>query len=202
MFHDIADALMQLTENKLVASVIPVLLGAGLLSWWLKIRDRRIAVRDETLRFVNETADLLNRGISPLFRAIRAQSVEKLELADSGIAALFEHRLSTRARSMALLGAPEFSKEYEGIVWQLRETVDEFRLTVRSLAVPAGAGETADSILPLTPPWDTLHADAKNIWNRAAVLITAGIETAIRGRRQRIHVHALSANARSYLRND
>jgi hypothetical protein len=202
MFHDIAHALMQLTENKLVVSIIPVVIGAGLLSWWLKIRDRRIAVRDETLRFVNETADLLNRGISPLFRAIRAQSVEKLDLADSGIADLFEHRLSTRARSIALLGAPEFSKEYESIVWQLREMVDEFRVTVRSAAIPSAAGDTADPILPVAPLWDTFLEDAKNVWNRAAVLITAGIETGIRGRRQRIHVHALSANARSHLRND
>jgi len=201
MLHDVTYALTQLGENKLLTSVVPVLLGAGLLSWLFKIRDRRIAVRDETLRFVGETADLLNLALSAVFRAIWLQSVERLDVADKGIAGLFEHRLSTRARSIVLLGTQDFSKEYEGIVWQLRETVDEFRLAAQSL--PAlETSHIGKRTLPLPPPWNGLHQNAKETWDRAAALVTAGIESAIHGKTARIDVHPPKATTMSPLRNE
>ena len=188
MLETMTDALIQLTNNKLVASLIPVIVGTGLLSWWLKIRDRRIAVRDESVRFVNETADLLNRGLSPVFRAIWTQSVEKLEPADKGLADLFEHRLSTRAKSFALLAVPEFSAEYEAIVWRLRESVDEFRLAMKR-EVEAEA-------------WQTLLTEARELWERAAVLTTTGIRIAIRGKHQEVVVRRPPVNAWAPLRNE
>lgn len=202
MLSDFAHALIGLTENKLISSLIPVLVGAGLLSWWFKIRDRRIAVRDETLRFVNETADLMNRALSPLFRSIWTQSVDKLDAAEKAIADLFEHRLSTRAKSMALLQAPEFSREYENIVWDLRDAVDEFRLAVRSLPPPHEPDAIRLRTLPLPPPWDGFHQSARAIWGRAAALVTAGIETGIRGKKAQINVHPTRTTATLHLRNE
>lgn len=108
MFDDVIHALVELTNNKLVSAVVPVLLGAGLLAWWFKLRDRRLAIRDESLKFVNETADLLNSALSPLFGVIRYRSLKHLHVVDEGISDQFRHRLGTRARSLALLHSPEF----------------------------------------------------------------------------------------------
>jgi hypothetical protein len=184
-------ALAELTNHKLVAAVVPVILGAGLLAWWLKLRDRRNAIRDESLKFVNEVADLLNKAISAYFSAIRRRSLEWLDAVDMGIGGLFEHRLSTRARSLALLDLPDFWREYDAITWYLRESVD----SVRAPRNQPGDDDPSAS-------WEQAQRDAKQAWSDSAYLIEAGIDRALRGKRRKFRSRAPAKPEVTQLRND
>jgi hypothetical protein len=202
MWESFMFVLRQLTENKLFASVVPVILGAGLLTLLFKRRDRRIAVLDESLKFVNEVADLLNRALSPVFAAAWFKSLDRLEIADQGIAALFQHRLSTRAKSTALLRQPQFWRGYETITWRLRELVDATR---RQSATAADSPPVKDihaaATTDASPDWDHVFEEANKIWRSADMLVTAGIETAL-GRSVRFPVVATGSADPTRRRNE
>ncbi len=200
MLDGFMHALAELTDNKLVAGVVPVLLGAGLLSWWFKIRDRRNAIRDESLKFVNEIADLLNKAISPLFGAVRRRSIDRLDAADKGISNLFTHRLSTRARSIALLDLPDFWREYDAITWQMRECVDSIRNA--SLSPPAAGNPNTSGEGSATLHWEESLETAKIIWRDSVALIEAGIDRALRGKRPTFPSRAPSSPGFQRLRNE
>jgi hypothetical protein len=198
MSPDFIQAAADLTENKLFSAVVPVLLGAGLLSWLFKIRDRQVAIRDESLKFVTETADLLNRAISPLFGSIRRQSLDALGAVDKALGEVFEHRLSTRARSVALLGSEEFWHEYDAITWDLRELVDSLRMTNTT---PTDAESKSDDRRRDEKEWEPALARAQSIWQSAAALTTAGIQRALRGKRPQFPLRPRPNEPASRLRN-
>jgi hypothetical protein len=178
MSSDIWQALADLSENKLLSGVIPVIIGAGLFAWFFKIRDRRMAIRDESFKFVSEVADLLNGALSPLFGLLRRGGRDP-SLVDEGISALFVHRLSTRAKSVALLQTEEFWREYEELMWQLREFVDELRKNSEdagSAQLETGGARSEESFSHAR--WQA----AEEIWKRANSLIVAGIDQALRGK--------------------
>ena len=196
MFNEIVRAMVELTDNKLIAAVVPVILGAGFLAGLFKLRDRQLSIRDESLKFVNETADLLNNAISPLFGAIRRRTTRPFPQINERIGDLFRHRLGTRARSLALLNSPEFWREYDAITWQLRECVDHI------CAVAELAGPRDELKVHAGPDWEQSLNTAKDIWAAAATLIEAGINRALRGKRPRFAPREAGPSELERLRND
>ena len=67
MFRDLIGVFLEGTESKLVSSMIPVIVGSGLLTWLLKVRDRQMAIRDESLKFINDVAERFIRPFRHYF---------------------------------------------------------------------------------------------------------------------------------------
>lgn len=192
------NAIAQLSENKLLSSLLPVIVGAGLLAWLFKLRDRRVAIRDESFKFVSEVADLLNRALSPLFGVIRRRDRD-LTAVNKGISDLFERRLSTRAKSIALLRAEAFWREYERITWHLRECADQLHEDLArhaSLNWPPDAETKAEDRL-----WRGQWEVAEKIWQDANSLVIAGINRALRDKPIRMQRHSEDSSGRGP-RND
>lgn len=171
----------ELSENKIFTSVLPVVIGAGLLAWLFRLRDRQVVIRDESFKFVNEVADLLNGALSPLFGVLWRRDSD-LEWVNKGIGQLFVHRLSTRAKSIGLLRAEMFSREYEEIMWRLRDCVDQLHRDLEKQ--PKISAAQRDSLGE--PFWKERWNEAEHIWQRANALVIAGIERSLRGKPFRV----------------
>jgi len=113
------DTLKAISENSLVVVIVELILGAGLLGWWSHRRDQRTLRRQEAIKFIEETANLLNDARSTLFFIVRNRNAESLEKFQILVGHLFTKRFGVHIKSQALLGSRDFSKNYEIIMHQL-----------------------------------------------------------------------------------
>jgi hypothetical protein len=180
---DIVTALIRLTENKTFAAVVGVVIGSGIIAVLLKARDRRIARRDESLKFITETADLLNAALTRLFATIRREDATQSGVLDQRIAALFERRMSTRAKSLVLLESTDFWAEYENIMRRLdaiqRASKPLFGLQLSTTPQPVLDGKVFS--------WVVAETEAEQLWQRANHFINCALDSVITG-------YPLSAN--------
>ncbi len=188
-------ALCELSENKMIVAVTQVLIGAGLLGWWSHRRDQKITRRNQAIKFIEETADLCNATISKLFGLVHNRSLDGLNEFSSLVGRLFEKRLGTRIKSQALLGSRDFSKEYEKIMFHLRDCREALKLfsesqdttqTIEAIESGAPSKEIPDFTLWADAeggpprPWGHFDVWAEWMWSRTDYLLAKALSSAIK----------------------
>jgi hypothetical protein len=185
--------LLNFLDNKSIAGILQVLIGAGLLGSWSRKRDDQKARQDEIIRFVNDTADLLNGSLSKLFGCIRRSNFSDLSGLNESTGALFEKRMSIRVRSRVLLDSEEFSRELDILIWQIshcRDAIHNYGLSKNNEAIQQLIHEKINNLsaldhikistnTKLESPWNDLLLWAECIWQHSDYLLSRVLEVAL-----------------------
>lgn len=181
-----------------------VTLGLGtLIVNWLKTRWRREdKKRDKTLEFLESTGDRLNHLLSLIFNSLLTHNLSDERIAE--LRALrrpvFEKRFSVRLGAEALLGAPEFSGNYDILANQLFALIEVLPRKAKGEDEAALVAEIGRRMAELAEEWpsepsasavhrhpqvqgDEVLAEiqrwARMIWQRALELISGPLRKEI-----------------------
>ena len=196
------DTLKVLSENPLVVAILQVLLGAGLLGWWSYRRDQRTSRRQEAIKFIEETSNLLNDALSNLFFIVRNKNPKNLEKFQILVGRLFTKRLGIHVKSQALLGSRDFSKNYEIIMHQLGRC----RMALQSICESQDIEKTVETIESAIPtperedfrtwaiaegnqplPWGHFYIWAEWIWSNTDNLLANALDSALKNKKKFKH---------------
>jgi len=207
------DTLKTISENSLVAAIVQLILGAGLLGWWSHRRDRRTSRRQEAIKFIEETASLLNDALSNLFFIVRNKNQKSLKRFQILVGRLFRNRLGIRVKSQALLGSRDFSKNYEIIMHQLGKCRMALQSFWESQDIQK-AVETIESAIPTMEredfrtwanaegnqpsPWSHFYIWAEWIWSNTDNLLANALDSALKSKKKFKFQHKGSLRQRDH----
>ncbi len=181
-------------DNKSVAGLIQVFVGAGLLGKLSQVRDEKKARQDEAIKFVEEIADLLNSALTQLFIIVKGKKYENLPQLDELTGILFKKRMSVRVRSKAILKSDDFWKEYDVLIRQIvycHSIIDNFykhndvKITkeeIREKIINLSILEKTDQFtsMELEIPWKELLVWSEYLWQGSDRLLSLSLKSAIR----------------------
>ena len=188
-----------LSKNPLLIAIFQIIFGAWLLQLWSKHRDQTNSRRLETIKFIEETANLLNDAISNLFFIVHNRDSSNLDEFQLQVDHLFKKRFGIRVKSQALMRSRDFSKNYEIIMHQLdncikaleqfgqTQSIEETVKTIES-AIPASDLDDfklwANAEGNPSPPWGHFYIYAEWIWSSSDYLLTKALDSAMKSKRK------------------
>jgi hypothetical protein len=120
------DSIIAFLNQPVILTLLSLTVGGYLLSLLSDRRARKDKTRDKSIDLLTDIGNDINIVTGRIYGHLRAQNMKVMRnhVLMDGMGKLFTMRLGIRVRSQAYFNSERFYRQYDIIVWELRQLVD------------------------------------------------------------------------------